>query len=343
MTMRLILIAFLLFNGICLYAQDYHLTQIDKTMPILNPSTVSMYQGFEKISLQNRNQWLGSGTQFMTSYAMTELSVGKTKKSDKAYTGIGLFFSNDVGGDSKMSQKSFGTSFSGHLPLAKGHWLSAGIQTAFCNRSADFSRLLYYSQWNGSNLDPTVYSGEENEFTTFSYLDAGLGMNYRYIPGNKSNLNAGQFSFLGGFSIAHVNKPTLNYASFTEDKLLRKFCINTQVRYAFNDKSSMEVSVTELMQGPHKETILGLFYRSKLRGNSEITNMVNSQSFVSGIYFRSMGTIAPYFSLSLGSIDIGLSYDYDFGRIGSAYKHSVEVNFAYTFTKKSLFKGNRLH
>jgi hypothetical protein len=96
-----------------------------------------------------------------------------------------------------MSQKSFGTSVSGHLPLAKGHWLSAGIQTAICNRSADFSRLLYYSQWNGSSLDPSAYSGEANDFTSFSYLDAGLGMNYRYVPGNKPNLSSGDFAFMG--------------------------------------------------------------------------------------------------------------------------------------------------
>ena len=324
------------------YAQDYHLTQMDKTMTIWNPSATSMHQGYEKISLQNRNQWLGAGTQFMTSYGMGEFSVGKTRKSDKAYAGIGVFFSNDVGGDSKMSQKAFGTSVSGHLPLAKGHWLSAGIQTAFCNRSADFSRLLYYSQWNGSSLDPNVYSGEANDFTSFSYLDAGIGMNYRYIPGNKPNLSSGQFAFLGGFSIAHVNSPSLNYNSLTTDRLYRKFCFHTQMKYALDDRSNMELSAMQYIQGPHKETILGLFYRAKFRGNSEITNVVNSQSILMGCYFRSMGTMAPYVSLTYGSVDIGLSYDLDFGTISSAYRHSIEVNFAYTFTKKSMFNGNRL-
>ena len=324
------------------YAQDYHLTQMDKTMTIWNPSATSMHQGYEKISLQNRNQWLGAGTQFMTSYGMGEFSVGKTRKSDKAYAGIGVFFSNDVGGDSKMSQKAFGTSVSGHLPLAKGHWLSAGIQTAFCNRSADFSRLLYYSQWNGSSLDPNVYSGEANDFTSFSYLDAGLGMNYRYIPGNKPNLSSGQFAFLGGFSIAHVNSPSLNYNSLTTDRLYRKFCCHTQMKYALDDRSNMELSAMQYIQGPHKETILGLFYRAKFRGNSEITNVVNSQSILMGCYFRSMGTMAPYVALTYGSVDIGLSYDLDFGTISSAYRHSIEVNFAYTFTKKSMFNGNRL-
>jgi hypothetical protein len=70
--------------------------------------------------------------------------------------------------------------------------------------------------------------------------------------------------------------------------------------------------------------------------------MVNSQSFVAGMYFRSTGTMAPYVSLTFGAVDLGLSYDYDIGPISSAYRHSVEVNFAYTFMKKSVFKGSRL-
>jgi hypothetical protein len=28
--------------------------------------------------------------------------------------------------------------------------------------------LLYYSQWNGTTLDPTVFSGEENDFVSLS-------------------------------------------------------------------------------------------------------------------------------------------------------------------------------
>jgi hypothetical protein len=114
------------------------------------------------------------------------------------------------------------------------------------------------------------------------------------------------------------------------------------MKYAFDDRSSMELSVMQYIQGAHKETILGLFYRSKMRGISETTNLVNSQSILMGCYFRSMGTMAPYVALTYGSVDIGLSYDLDLGSISSAYRHSIEVNFAYTFTKRSMFNGNRL-
>ena len=196
------LVLMLTFNKVeRLFAQDFHLTQADRSIPFLNPAFVGTYKGFEKLTLLNRNQWVGSGTQFLTSYGMAEFTPGRTRQSERAYAGIGASFGNDVGGDSRMTQKSFGLTASGHLPLAKGHWLDAGIQTAIQQRSADFSKLLYYSQWNGSTLDPNVYSGEENDFVSFAFVDASIGMAYRFEPNQRGELRDGQWSLQTGFSL----------------------------------------------------------------------------------------------------------------------------------------------
>jgi hypothetical protein len=140
------------------FGQDLHLSQIDQTLPVINPALTSNFNGFEKFSIQHRNQWLGAGTQFMTSYGLAEFSIGKTRKMNKAYAGLGVFFINDVGGDSKISLKSGGINLSGNLPLSTSEWISAGIQTSFNNRSADLTNLLFYSQWNGSSLDGLIPS-----------------------------------------------------------------------------------------------------------------------------------------------------------------------------------------
>ena len=190
-------------------AQDFHLTQIDRSLPYLNPAFVGAYKGYERISLLNRNQWIGTGTQFLTSYGMAEFTPGRNLAKDRAYVGIAPSFSNDVGGDSRMTQRSFGLSVSGHLPLAKGHWLDAGLQTAIQQRSADFSKLLYYSQWNGTTIDPNIFSGEENDFVSFSFVDAGLGLAYRYEPNTRGELKNGQWALTTGLSLLHVNKPVL--------------------------------------------------------------------------------------------------------------------------------------
>ena len=326
-----------------LFAQDFHLTQADRSIPFLNPAFVGTYKGFEKLTLLNRNQWIGSGTQFLTSYGMAEFTPGRTRQSERAYAGIGASFGNDVGGDSRMTQKSFGLTASGHLPLAKGHWLDAGIQTAIQQRSADFSKLLYYSQWNGSTLDPNVYSGEENDFVSFAFVDASIGMAYRFEPNQRGELRDGQWSLQTGFSLQHVNRPRLQYNTLSADRLYQKSVVYACFSLGLNEVSALQLSLTHLRQGGHSETMLGAIYRMKLRGSSQVTNEVSTRFLSTGFYFRSTAAIAPYVAIDLGAFDFGFSYDADLGASSSVFRHSVELNLSYTFLKKSAFKGSRLH
>ncbi len=339
-----LLSALLLALGLLNYvgAQDFHLTQADRTISFLNPAFVGTYRGYEKLTLLNRNQWIGSGTQFLTSYGMAEFTAGRSNQENRAYAGIAAAFSNDVGGDSRMTQKSFGINTSGHIPLAKGHWLDAGLQTAIQQRSADFSKLLYYSQWNGSSLDPSIFSGEENDFANFAFVDAGLGLAYRYEPNSRGELRDGQWSIHTGVSIQHVNRPRLQYNTLSADRLYQKFVGFASFTLGLNEVSAMHISLTHLRQGGHNETMLGAMYRMQLRGSSQITNEVSTKYLTTGLYFRSSAAIAPYFSIDFGAFDLGMSYDADLGSASAAFRHSIEVNAAYTFTKKSAFKGNRL-
>ena len=338
------LVLILTFNKVeRLFAQDFHLTQSDRSIPFLNPAFVGTYKGFEKLTLLNRNQCVGSGTQFLTSYGMAEFTPGRTRQSERAYAGIGASFGNDVGGDSRMTQKSFGLTASGHLPLAKGHWLDAGIQTAIQQRSADFSKLLYYSQWNGSTLDPNVYSGEENDFVSFAFVDASIGMAYRFEPNQRGELRDGQWSLQTGFSLQHVNRPRLQYNTLYADRLYQKSVVYACFSLGLNEVSALQLSLTHLRQGGHSETMLGAIYRMKLRGSYQVTNEVSTRFLSTGFYFRSTAAIAPYVAIDLGAFDFGFSYDADLGASSSVFRHSVELNLSYTFLKKSAFKGSRLH
>ena len=340
---KLSVMLILLFCAWQTKAQDFHLTQADRSISFLNPAFVGTYKGFEKLTMLNRNQWIGSGTQFLTSYGMAEFTAGRSNQNDRAFVGIAPFFSNDVGGDSRMSQKSFGITTSGHIPLAKGHWLDAGLQTAIQQRSADFSRLLYYSQWNGTTLDPSIFSGEENDFVSFAFVDAGLGVAYRFQPNQRGELRDGQWSLQTGLSIQHVNRPRLQYNTLSADRLYQKWVGFASFTMGLNEISAMQFSLSHIRQGGHTESMLGAMYRMQLRGSSQITNEVSNRFLTTGFYFRSSAAIAPYFAIDFGAFDMGLSYDLDLGAASSAYKHSIELNLAYTFLKKSAFRGTHLH
>ena len=323
-------------------AQDFHYSQLDQSLTLINPATTSTFSGFERITLQHRNQWLGAGTQFMTSMGMAEFSIGKIARQKSAYAGIGVYFVNDVGGDSKFSIKSGGVTASGVLPIAKNHTISAGIHAAFTNRSADFSRVSFMNQWNGSEFDNSIDPGESNGISSFSHLDAGVGIAYGFNKENENTLSSNEMSFQGGVSVQHLNKPKLRYNSLVDDRLFMKFCFHANARYGLSSESNLEVSAAQFIQGKHLETMVGLFYRLKTKNASRVTSILSNQYFVIGTYFRSVGTVIPTIYFDLGAFSLGLSYDYEFGQLSSMYKQSVEVSLKFNSGKKSIFNSSKL-
>jgi len=322
-------------------AQDLHLSQIDKTIAMINPALTANYDGWEKISMQHRSQWIGSGTQFTTSYGMAEFSIGRNKLMTKPFIGLGLFFSKDEGGDSKISLKSNGLTLSGNLPLTKNNWLSAGIQASYNNRSADFSNLLFYSQWNGTQLDPSVNSGELNNYAAYTYFDAGAGITYNYK--NRSKNTIGKIlDFQIGASMMHLNRPNIRFTSYENDNLYIKTCFHSNIKYSITDRSILEFSAAQFFQGKHSETNVGLFYKTVLRESSNYTNLMNVKYFTIGSYGRFTGVLTPFCSIDIGSFKLGVSYDVEIGKISRAYKQSAEVSLSYLFSKNSVFKrGDR--
>ncbi len=323
-------------------SQDFHYSQLDQSLTLINPATTATFSGFERITLQHRNQWLGAGTQFMTSMGMAEFSIGKEARQRSSFSGVGIYFLNDVGGDSKFSIKTGGLTASGVIPLGRNHTISGGLHAAICNRSADFSRLSFLNQWNGTEFDSSIDPIEGNGISSFSHLDAGLGIAYGFNKENENTLSSNELSFQGGLSLQHMNKPNLRYNSLVEDRLFMKLCIHANARYGISPESNLEISAAQFIQGKHNETIVGLFYRLKTKSASRITSNVSNQYFVFGTYFRSVGTLIPTIYIDLGSFSLGLSYDYEFGQLASMYKQSVEVSLKFSSGKKSIFSSTKL-
>ena len=323
-----------------IFAQDFHLSQIDKTIAMINPALTANYDGWEKLSFQHRSQWIGSGTQFTTSYGMAEFSIGRNNLMTKPFIGLGVFFTNDVGGDSKISLKSSGLTLSGNLPITKNNWFSAGIQASYNNRSADFSNLLFYSQWNGTQLDPSVNSGELNDYAAYSYLDAGAGISYNYKNRSKNTIGGNMQEFQMGVSFMHLNRPNIRFSSFENDNLYIKACFHSNLKYAINDRAILEFSAAQFFQGKHSETNLGLFYKAVMRESSRYTNLKNVKYFTIGSYGRFTGVLTPFCSIDIGSFKLGVSYDVEIGKISRSYKQSAEVSLSYLFSKKSIFSSN---
>ena len=323
--------------------QDIHFTQTAETPLLVNPAACGVYDGWERVIINHRNQWLGAGTQFMTTNVSADVNLGKSRLNDKAYVGLGLMFYNDIGGDARFGMQRGALTLSGVLPAGGGHYFSAGIQGGYANRSADLSRLSFANQFTGSGFDQTLYSGEPNSLTNFRYMDAAAGLFYTYDAGQNTFQRNNDFKLQIGFSGYNLNRPQLKYATIDGDRLYRKWVGHASIiaDIAATDWA-IDGSVVQFIQGPHYETILGTMLRYRFSDGTKITGHFQDAYFGFGAYFRLKDAIAPAIMVDWRGFKFGVSYDVTVSALRKAYTGgSIEFSLSYTNLSHALFKGRR--
>jgi type IX secretion system PorP/SprF family membrane protein len=321
-------------------AQDIHFSQTSQTPLLINPGAAGVYDGWERVLVNHRNQWLGAGTQFMTTAIAADANFGKSSMNDKAHMGIGLMFFNDIGGDSRFGNQSGSITLSGILPMGgSGHSLSAGIQGGYGNRTANFSNLDFSSQWNGTSFDRTIVSGEANS-TSFRYVDASAGL-YYVFDGGKSNFRRNEdFKLQLGVGGFHLNRPQLKYATVNGDRLYSKWVLHAGVVSDLaNTNWAIDASIVQFIQGPHKETIFGTVFRYRMNNGTKITGLKQEAYIGFGAFYRLRDALVPTVSVDWRGFRFGVSYDYTVSTMRKAYTGgSLEFSLSYTNLSNALFK-----
>lgn len=330
----------MVFSTVLTRAQDIHFSQTSQTPLLINPGAAGVYDGWERVLINHRNQWLGAGTQFMTTAIAADANFGKSSMNDKAHMGIGLMFFNDIGGDSRFGNQSGSITLSGILPMGgSGHSLSAGIQGGYGNRTANFTNLDFSSQWNGTSFDRTIVSGEANS-TSFQYIDASAGM-YYVFDGGKSNFRRNEdFKLQLGVGGFHLNRPQLKYATVNGDRLYSKWVLHAGVVSDLaNTNWAIDGSIVQFIQGPHKETIFGTVFRYRMNSGTKITGLKQDAYIGFGAFYRLRDALVPTVSVNWRGFRFGVSYDYTISTMRKAYTGgSLEFSLSYTNLSNALFK-----
>ena len=337
-------IAFLaLFSGFQVSAQDIHFSQTAETPLLINPGATGVYNGWERVQINQRNQWLGANTQFSTSSLACDVNFFKSERNNAAHLGLGMFFYNDVGGDSKFGTQSGALSLSGILPMGGGHTLSAGLQGGFAMRSADLSRVLFESQISGSAFNPALANGENANVSSFNYLDVSSGIYYQYDSEQSTFRRNYKRKFELGGAVYHVNQPTFKFNGIPFDKLYAKFVFHSAYSQDIEGTDwAFDVSAVQFIQGPHLETILGGMGRYRFSTGSKITGYSRDAFFGFGMYMRVKDAIIPRVLVDWKGVKFGISYDFTISQLRRAYKGgSLEFSLSYTNLQYALLKRRR--
>ena len=323
------------------FSQDLHFAQSSQTQLFINPGAAGVFDGWERATVNHRNQWLGAQTQFMTTAVSADVNIGKGDFNDKAHLGLGIMFFNDIGGDSNFGNQTGSLTLSGILPMGRsGHILSAGVQGGFGSRKADLSGVTFMNQWDGSTFNPTINSGEQNTLSTFTYLDASAGVYYVFDGGKSTFSRNNDLKFNLGIAGFHLNQPKMKYIDGSSDYLHRKYVGNVGVESDIVGRPlGIEVNFVQFVQGGHYESLLGFIMKYRFQNSTKITG--NSQDAFIGIgtYVRFKDAIVPTVVLDWKSFHFGISYDVTVSALRRANSGgSLEFSLTYINKDHSLFK-----
>ena len=344
MTVNKSIFAFVLAIGTATsYAQDLHFTQIMQSPNLLNPAAVGVYDGWERVAIHHRSQWLAGNTSFNSSGLNVDITLNKDQFRPKAYLGVGVHFYNDIGGDARFGTQTGGLTVSGVLPLGGGSQLSAGIQSAFGNKRGDMSRLVFDTQWNGTAYDPTMANLEEPGLNSFHYMTASAGVMYQYDGGQSTFARNNDTKIQFGLAAYHINQPEMNFRSGSSETLYRKYV----AMFNFTNDIpgtlwAMEAKAAQFIQGGHYETLAGLMMKRRFSEGSKQTGFKRDASIGFGCYTRIKDAIMPTVQVEYLGFKFGLSYDATL----SAYRRSVgvgslELSLSWMNQHHAIFKGRK--
>lgn len=320
-------------------SQDIHFSQTAQTPLLINPAVAGVFDGWQRAIINQRSQWLGATTQFMTTNVAGDMALFKKERGNRSYLGVGGMFNTDVGGDGRFGTQTGSLTISGILPIKKGSSLSAGIQGGFGSRKGDISKLSFESQWNSAQyaFDPTINSGEVTSLNNCSYLDAGAGIYYVLDAGKSAFFRDQEFKFQLGAAIYHINQPLLKFTSGSDDHLHRKYVFHSGIVYDIEgSKFSIDGNIVQFIQGGHYETILGTMLRYRLVDGTKLTGFSQKAFFGFGLYMRVKDAIIPSVLIDYKGFKFGMSYDVTISKLRRAYGGgSLEFSISYS----NLFKG----
>ena len=193
-----------------------------------------------RVTANYRSQWESVTVPYRTFSVGLDASVMKGFLEDDFF-GVGLLMLNDKAGDADLrtTQVQGSFAYSKSLNGEANHYVSLGGQVGVVQRSIDFSKLTFDSQFDGDVLNPNIANGEDMERAQFAFTDFSAGLAWYYVP-------AKQYSYYAGIAMSHLNEPNQSFYSETRENLYRKLTAHIGMEIGLNESLSFFLELVQI-------------------------------------------------------------------------------------------------
>ena len=291
-------------------AQDIHFSQFYNSPMTLNPALTGLISEDVRATTNYRNQWATVSAPYETMSASVDFSILKGILYDD-YVGVGLMVMNDKAGDLNLrnTQAQVSLSYSKALNGDGNQYLTAGAQVGVVQNAFDVNKLLFDSQYDGTQLDPNINSGENIDRANFFHLDVGAGLAWYYVPDERT-------SVYFGLGMAHLNRPNVSFYSDITDRLYRKFTVHGGVEFAVGASLSLVPQAAIISQGPYTETNIGTMVKFAVHPDYGVD--YGQTAFYVGSMFRIGDAVIPMVRFDYNQVSITASYDVNISALENA-------------------------
>jgi type IX secretion system PorP/SprF family membrane protein len=336
-TIILLVIALFVWTGS--QAQDVHFSQFNNAPMIINPALTGAFNAEHRIIANYRSQW-GTIAKPYTTYALS-YDVGLLKGSNTGFLGIGLQLYADKAGDLKMGIIQANLSIAYHLALNKNHFLTAGIQGGYSQRSINGDAMHWddqydpyadggWSQTGASGTGGNDIVGTNLQSFGIGDLSAGMLWTFNSSATNMTKNNSIRGNL--GFAVFHINQPKKTFADLLEKKMFIKYAIHTNILIGIpNTNMALVPSGMVFVQGPSREILAGMLFRFRLQEKSKYTNFVSETALSVGAHYRVGDAIVAEAQFEIKNWLIGVSYDVNVSKLSAASKSNggLEIGLRY--------------
>ena len=332
---KLILFVIVMVAGAGLKAQDIHFSQFYLSPLNLNPAMTGAMDCNIRLVANYRNQWASVIQNPYTTYSVSydqKVPVGRYD-----FIGFGATFWNDVAGEVNFSTSTAKGSAS-YLKRMGGtrktaHYLVAGVELGFAQRSIDFLLAKWGSQGLNGVYDPNSPSNETSLNSSITFADLGAGLLWYSALRNDN-------SFYVGGAFHHLNSINVSFQDDLNELYYSRLTFHVGGEINFNGRAGLSPGMIVMSQGPHLQVNSGLSLKFILGSKRD------QQAFHIGLWNRVSkqddgieGTNSPVLLDALilstrfdyQTFSIGFSYDVNVSSLAAASNGSAGPEFALVY------------
>ncbi|HEY0667797.1 MAG TPA: PorP/SprF family type IX secretion system membrane protein [Sphingobacteriaceae bacterium] len=277
--------------------QDPHFSQYFASPLTLNPVNTGYFDGDYRIAANFRQQWFNARDAYNTSTVSYDVKLMKPHVSEFTRVGIGVMgmFDESLGGVLRSTYVSVSGAYHKALAFDGKHTVGVGFQVTFANRTIDYSRLTFASQFNGLGFDTALPNNLTIADKSIEHLDMNAGVLYAL---HSKGLNA-----YVGASLYHISQPQESLFNEVETKLNHRYNLHSAAEFSLDDLNSISVSGLYMKQGNVSETLFGGVYKL------QSTLGKNNASLFVGVWHRLRDALIPYIGVDYKDIHVGINYE----------------------------------